>query len=848
MGTRLGEQEYLLSGEFHYFRIPRDSWRKCLDRFTEAGLDKVSIYVPWNWHNFDEDALDFQGSSTPERDLLGALELIAELGLKCIFRPGPFITAEWKNGGIPQWLIDSKPQVLALGSGGEPCVSGAYPAFTYAHVDFRAACSKWIHNVLDVTHSYLEANGGPIANLQLDDEPSYFQKLIDPLALDYNPVLVSNKNEDGLTKYQAWLMTKYGSLAALIDCYQMKIKDVCDIQPPQVGMLDKSELPRFLDWLFFKLDQVNNYVEFLYDIFVKKAPDCPISMLYPYLQPQLAGVFSEFATNKGLNIQLTNECYLSLNAPSICSEAKIGHIMACHEVYNMWRKDDQGPAVSMELQASNATNLSPGAMEILYALTISRGIRGMNYFMMAGGYNPQGYENDTGSNYDISAPIGASGEIRPHYRVISKVSKVVRALWPIINTSEVVYDTWLGCYRNYEAASMGGAAFAYDAWGHQISFNLGDMGLSEANSLPVLLACSSVSFGCIDISKDALQIDPTVVNQLWVGALEFMSRSSQANLLDYVNAGGHLILEPVVPTLDEKGRECRVLFDAIHGLDSGSTLLDGGKLVTDGPVQFAGYSGPWDQISLIYSEDNECLVVPGLLSKLEVPGQGRILARSSNTGDPCAYEVPIGKGSITLLGFRLAYSPGSGNDQEQFVRKLVGRTLDRKLMEVESSPLSAFKIEASQGGLVCLINPTETPLCGRVKFQSKLLDQGQVEIPKVIESIRMPGKGAILIPYEMSISKRVYLKYSTFEVIGIEQGHTTVILKLAVRDFLHDSSFEVQNTGELALSGLDSLVRIEGGLVLSSERSDGVLTLVIQSLRFSPEIVLEFKCPELGQD
>ena len=97
--STLAEREFLLSGEFHYFRVPRGEWRNRLDTMAAAGLRTASIYVPWNWHAPAPDVTDFTGKQVPERDLAGALREIAAAGLECVFRPGPFITAEWRNGG-----------------------------------------------------------------------------------------------------------------------------------------------------------------------------------------------------------------------------------------------------------------------------------------------------------------------------------------------------------------------------------------------------------------------------------------------------------------------------------------------------------------------------------------------------------------------------------------------------------------------------------------------------------------------------------------------------------------------------------------------------------------------------
>ena len=97
---------FLNSGEIHYFRIKRELWNKHLEAAKEAGLTTVSTYVPWAWHEFEESVFDFDGASCPERDLKGWLQLCQDHGLNCILKPGPFILAEFRGAGLPDWFMD----------------------------------------------------------------------------------------------------------------------------------------------------------------------------------------------------------------------------------------------------------------------------------------------------------------------------------------------------------------------------------------------------------------------------------------------------------------------------------------------------------------------------------------------------------------------------------------------------------------------------------------------------------------------------------------------------------------------------------------------------------------------
>src|SRR5262249_51997282 len=62
--------------------------------------DTVETYVPWNLHEPSPGRFDFDGIA----DLEAFLRAAGEAGLRAIVRPGPYICAEWENGGLPSWL------------------------------------------------------------------------------------------------------------------------------------------------------------------------------------------------------------------------------------------------------------------------------------------------------------------------------------------------------------------------------------------------------------------------------------------------------------------------------------------------------------------------------------------------------------------------------------------------------------------------------------------------------------------------------------------------------------------------------------------------------------------------
>ena len=96
-----GEPFRVISGAMHYFRVPREYWRDRLLKIKACGFNTIETYTAWNLHEPVEGSFDFSGNL----DLKAYLDLINELGMFAIVRPGPYICSEWEFGGFPWWLL-----------------------------------------------------------------------------------------------------------------------------------------------------------------------------------------------------------------------------------------------------------------------------------------------------------------------------------------------------------------------------------------------------------------------------------------------------------------------------------------------------------------------------------------------------------------------------------------------------------------------------------------------------------------------------------------------------------------------------------------------------------------------
>ena len=139
----------LICGEMHYPRIPQEYWRDRLKRAKAMGINTVSAYVFWNYHERQSGVFNFEGQA----DLAKFIKMAKEEGLYVILRPGPYVCAEWDFGGYPSWLL--KEEGMVYRSNDER---------------FLAACERYINRLGEELSSLTIENGGPILMVQVENE------------------------------------------------------------------------------------------------------------------------------------------------------------------------------------------------------------------------------------------------------------------------------------------------------------------------------------------------------------------------------------------------------------------------------------------------------------------------------------------------------------------------------------------------------------------------------------------------------------------------------------------------------------------------------------------------------
>ncbi|GBP10925.1 Beta-galactosidase [Eumeta japonica] len=166
-----GKPLRIVSGSLHYFRVPAASWRDRLSKLRAAGLNAVSTYVEWSYHEPEERQYDFSG----DRDLAQFIRLAAEEGLFVLLRPGPYICAErdLKDGQRDVVFCTCKNLRLCLQGGLPYWLLGKYPKIRLRTTDpnFISETETWMSKLfVDRLTPLLYGNGGPIILVQVENE------------------------------------------------------------------------------------------------------------------------------------------------------------------------------------------------------------------------------------------------------------------------------------------------------------------------------------------------------------------------------------------------------------------------------------------------------------------------------------------------------------------------------------------------------------------------------------------------------------------------------------------------------------------------------------------------------
>ncbi|MBE3577993.1 MAG: beta-galactosidase [Limnochordales bacterium] len=565
-----GKPVFLLTGEFPYYRIPAAEWADRLHKVKAAGVQIITFYIPWNWHMPSAGEADFTGETDPSRNLVELLRLIQARGMYAIAKPGPFICAEVKHGGIPDWFTRAHPEAITLSASGRPVGfrQDGKPLPAYLHPAYVRAVKDWFERVAAVLREW-QAPSGPLIAVQVENEIPYStSELADPYSWGYNPAEID--------LYREWLKQRYQSLERYNVAHQTEYRAWAEVQPPGRESLaakaDSAAGQRLARWLPFR-----DWVQFK-----------------SWYGAEVLRVYGELLREAGVTVPLYQN-FLMLEDEAPTDYAAMGASMWVGVNYWLPRHPLSSYAdfVRGLFRAQLLAARAPGSP--LYAPEVNWGwghegefdfltryittvLNGVNiYPVVNGSYNPQ-VAGEPYSNsplpYPGSAPIGAEGETdSAAYESLRRLAFFLnRAGADLVQTrgpaevaiayyapynEERVYKEWGGLPeeavvrlvgREVEGLPAGQPAVA-DAW-------------TSTQLLMGALLRTGVEFELVDLSRTSaaeLARYKAVVFWSW----DYLGRREQEALAGYVKEGGRLLLVGQIPTFDEELRPTAILGDVI---------------------------------------------------------------------------------------------------------------------------------------------------------------------------------------------------------------------------------------------------------------------------------------------
>jgi beta-galactosidase len=630
-----GSPRQLFAGEVHYFRLARGDWENRLQLLKNSGFDTVATYIPWIWHELPDGDIDLTGRTHPQRDLAGFIDLCASYGLNVIVRPGPFVMAELKNEGIPYRLYKA-PFVQPVTWKGAPTSTRV---LDYLAPDYLGAVAEWYAAVMPVIASRLKTCGGPIIAVQLDNEIGMLQWVSNcPDLSDY-----------ACEEMREWCLQRYGAqvASARIGADVNMPGEWADALRNPAG----ASLALHHDIGLFMRDRFRRYVQTLRSLAEGHGVDG-----VPFVI-NVHGTGGNRGLTFPIGISQLFESYRDQPQMTAGSDIYLGDLTVCSlpDLYlvNAFMESVQGPdqpLTSLEFEAGNGNygdDLSqlytPEAAELKARLCIAQGNRLLNFYLHCGGENPplpstgDGIDRIafTGQRHGFAAPVSPEGAVNATYGGLIRLTESLRGIEHLLAASQQQYDDvsigfvpdhYLTEYRFQGSQERAAQTAELERY----------RGAGRRDVLVRSLLLNGFSFPAVN-----LQSTTPTTRALIVATGSTLGKAVQERLVEYVRAGGKLLLAGLLPDRDHDGAPCTVLADAL-GLRSAGRVFD--EVTARGnywpSIRAQGWAAPRPEVRASFAQ---------LLAACD-GRQFEPFLTEIESGLPCAATVPLGAGHVTVLG------------------------------------------------------------------------------------------------------------------------------------------------------------------------------------------------------
>ncbi|WP_245891217.1 beta-galactosidase [Desmospora activa] len=717
-----GKPRFLYGGEFHYFRCPREEWSQRLDLLLEAGCNLVSTYVPWAWHEPKEGEVDLTGKRRPETDLRAFLQLVADKGLYCIVRPGPYVMAEVKKEGIPQWVHQQYPEVIARTKNGE-----LHPnqVVSYLHPLFLEKVERWYAHVCSLLAPFQRDRGGPVIMFQLCNEIGMLH-------------WVSNTSDyhlHVLERFQRYLERQYGNLEGLNQAYGTDVKAWDTFVERFLSGEEQAVEGLHWEWGRFWRELIKEYVAQLKQM----AENHGITV--PYLI-NIHG-FKDFSVySRGTDYPIgLSQLYRTAEVDNtvLAGDFYPGHIgydtyhdlvLSCALTQAISAPEQ--PLFSAEFQSGRLADrprVYPQDLDLNARTCIAHGMNALNYYMFVGGENRDGI-GLFGRRHEWQAPVDSEGRLRPSYQKASHIGKILQAAGEHLLPCRKRSVTHLAFYPDYYMTET----IAEGAGTQQMAEAIaGERERYFFDGVGRLLTAANLPYEAVDVLREQ-QLEPQRIPTLWMFSGERMDQALQQKLVHYVHAGGKLVLFPRPPVKNLDGSACTVLIDELE------------------IPSFTAVPG----IGLTQVMEMDSVKVDFRLLFETAPGEP--VAWDEESGKVTAYLQNHGKGSLLMLGLGLAHDYGY---QLDVIRQLAKRIGVNPILTSDNPEWSLVERSDGKTSFCFIHNYDEIVHSGKVFREGQALFDG--------ERLTVAPRSGVMLPLNLSLQAGVAIRYSTMELMKLER-------------------------------------------------------------------------------
>ncbi|MBM7553190.1 beta-galactosidase [Thalassobacillus pellis] len=714
-----GKETIVFGGELHYFRIPKEEWKDRIRQVKEAGINMISTYVPWIFHEYEEGYIDLTGETRAERDFRAFLQLISEEDMYCLVRPGPYVMAEIVDHGVPTWFLENYPDAMAQTEDGNQHPTRVV---SYMHPAYLRKVETWYHAVCSVIKPFQAAQDGPVIMFQLDNEVGMFHWVTNEG--DYNEVTRKH--------YEQYLEEKPNVASSNHETQENIASDF---------PVDREE--RNQDYYLFMREHYRTYLEFLKETAQKEGITVPflinihgfhtIDFLkrgtrYP------VGISQLLETSKMKDTMLAGDYYIG----NIEYDNYVDVVLA--NAFTKAIQPSDQPLFSAEFQGGSASDkprLQPETFDLTTRLCFANGMNAVNYYMFVGGEN---YENIglNGRRHEWQAPLSASGEKRPHFHVIRHLGKMFHTYEkPLLNARQVT-NTCFAFYPDYYMTEYSNhfSSPIIETFQRERDLNI-------FNGMAKGLRVNNIVFESLNIQNNG-RINVEKTPTLWMFSMNWMGKEVQQKLVDYIEDGGQLILFPSIPTKDLQGMECTVLKDYLGASPKGRK------------TGFAKV-GELDSVQVQYMEAFDV-------------EEGAFAWSEDEAKEVVAFEKRAGKGKAVVFGIGMDID---FDYKKEVIRQLAERVNVRSDFSLEQEVDISIRSMTKDSYFVFLHNFDGYKKKTTVHMKNQALFGGA--------AVTIPPKSGLMLPVNVPIKENLTLLYGTAEVFDSAESVNSLTIKVRLK-------------------------------------------------------------------